>query len=167
MANMQLPRLANLCLVYKIKDLLENNIGLSSANYQVRDGYPNEQALNETIVWPLVSVEFTDLFGRDVELGSESWPVCQVAIDVFARTDTQRDDITYILWKELNDLSLVLYNFNSAFPTVVGDYTGIPSLGSFGVANMSYQNVIPEVNSPSLGERHHSIIDGYIELPNI
>lgn len=164
---MQLPRLSNLCIVYKIKELMENTLGFSSANYIVRDRYPNEQSLKENSVWPLITVELIDLFGRDVELGSEAWPVYQVAIDVLANTDTQRDDITYILWKNLNNSINTLYNFNNAFPTIVGDYSGIPNYGSFDIIKLSYQNIEPEDGTVSNGEKHHSIIDGYVELPNI
>lgn len=165
MPNMTILRLAHLSIIYKIKEIIENN-GWVSGNYRVIDGYPNESELRDTIIWPTVSVGVGRLFGRDIELGSESWPAFMLEVDVFAITDSQRDDLSFILWKELNDNIYNLYDFNSAFPTTLGDYTGIPILGNYGLQNLSITPLPPE-DSTLDGLNHHSVIDGLLLLPNL
>lgn len=165
---MQLARLTDLNLIYKIREIMESSvIGFSSANYRAIDGYPNELDLKTGAKWPTITVEIDSLFGRDVEIGSNKWPALQVSIDVFARTDSQRDDLTYSLWKQLNEQRFTLYDFNSAFPAVLGDYTGIPSLGEYSMSDLSVFNLTPPEDTIIEGLKHHSLIDGIIYLPNI
>jgi len=165
MPNMSLLRLAHLSIIYKIEEIIEAN-GWVSGNYRVVDGYPSESELRDPIIWPTVSVGVGQLFGRDVELGSKVWPTFTIAIDVFAITDSQRDDLSYILWNELNENSYNLYDFNSAFPTILGDYTGIPVLGNYGVSKLTITPFDPE-DSTIEGLNHHSMIDGLLLLPNL
>ena len=96
-----------------------------------------------------------------------SMSALQVSIDVFARTDSQRDDLTYILWEQLNEQNLTLYDFNSAFPAALGDYTGIPSLGEYYLGDLSVFNLSVPEDSVVEGLKHHSLIDGILYLPNI
>lgn len=163
---MHLPRLAELVIIYKIKEVLEN-LGLSSDDYRVISGFPNKEFLTEENVWPTISVEVDSLFGTNVELGSNQWPAVGIVIDIFAKTSGQLDDLSMELWEELNENSYTLYNFNSSFPSVVGDYSGIPSLGSFSVNDFTYNNLPPESFNSIDGMRYHGLFDGWLQLPNV
>jgi len=90
---MHLPRLAELVIIYKIKEVLEN-LGLSSDDYRVISGFPNKEFLTEENVWPTISVEVDSLFGTNVELGSNQWPAVGIVIDIFAKTSGQLDDLS-------------------------------------------------------------------------
>jgi len=166
MTQMSNLRLADLNLNYKVKEIMET-IGYSTGEYSVVDGYPNNIDLRNSLTWPIVSIEIDNMFGRDVELGASQWPACQVSIDVFSKTDGERDDISYYIWDSLNENSYDLYDFNSAFPSAVGNYSGISSLGNWGVGNLSVHNLPPETESNVSGETHHSLIDGLLYLPNL
>jgi len=166
MPSMSNLRLVDLCLNYKVQELMEDN-GFASTQYRVVDGYPNSIDLKTGELWPTISIEMDSLFGRDVEMGSEQWPGCQFSIDIFAKTDSQRDDLSYIMWKEFNEKYYTLYNFNIAFPTVLGTYTGIPSLGEWYIDNLTSINLSPPDGTVLVGEKHHALLDGLIYLPNI
>lgn len=165
MPSMQLMRIADLNLNYKIQEIMEDN-GFTSGTYRVYDGYPNEQDLKTSNIWPTIVVEIQNMFGRNVELGSRQWPTFQVIIDVLARTDSQRDDITYLLWNSLNEISFTLYDFNSGFPSTVGDYSGITTLGDWEIGNLTSINLEP-IYPGIIGEQHHAMLDGVLYLPNI
>ena len=167
MASMQLLRLADLNLNYKIKEIMENN-GFQSGKYIVSDGYPNEQDLGTNKIWPTVSIEIDSLFGRDIELGSNQWPSFDVIIDIFAQTDSQRDDIAYLLWDSLNETYNNLYEFRSGtFPSAVGNYSGLTILGQYYLDNLTCNFVPPDLYNKSIGEQHHSILVGTMHLPNL
>ncbi len=166
MPSLTLLRLVDLNLNYKVREIIENN-GYSSSQYRVIDGYPNSIDLTTDELWPTVSIEMDSLFGRDVEIGSEQWPGSQFSIDIFARTDSQRDDLTYLIWKELNESYYALYDFNVSFPTDVGDYSGIPSLGQWYIDNLTSINLNPPQGTIIEGEKHHALMDGLIYMPNI
>lgn len=168
MPTMTPLRLGDLNLIYKIIDTMESN-GFVNGRYQVIDGFPNELDLENTHIWPTISVEVEGMFGRSIELGSNQWPGCQVAIDVFAKTDSQRDDIGYILWKELNEGSFTLYDFNTGFPSTAGgvNYTGITVIGDWGMDQMSIFHLSSPPDTNVDGEKHHSVLDGVLLLPNI
>lgn len=166
MAEMGIPRLVHSNLIYKIRDLMED-YGYSS--YKVIDRYPNISDLNTDITFPTVSVEITQQFGRGVEIGSKAWPTFSFAIDVFARTDQERDDLSYYLWDSLEEYTGNLYNFNSAFPSSVGDYTGIYPYNytaEYYIDNMSVVNLVP-VESEYTGEQHRATLDGFVYVPNL
>jgi len=165
---MTLMRLADLNLVYKVIEVMEAN-GFVNGKYQVIDGYPNEIDLAAMNVWPTLSVEINSLYGRDVELGSKQWPGCQVAIDVFAKTDSQRDDIGYLLWNTLNEGSYVLYDFNTGFPSTASgvSYSGITPIGDWSLDQMTIFNLDSPSDTIVEGEKHHSLVDGILLLPNL
>jgi hypothetical protein len=165
MPDMQKLRLLEQNLVYKVKEVMENN-GFSSGYYDVKVGYPNERDLAEGYTWPTITVDIEYLFGRNVELGSDQWPGVQVALDVFANTKSQRDDVSYILWNDLNENYFTFYDFNSAFPSSVGDYSGMRASGEYYVKNLTVVHLAPPSDTVIEGEKHHSVLDGMIDLPN-
>jgi len=170
MAIMSLLRLTDLNLIYKLMEVMESTtLGFLRANNRVIDGYPNDLDLNTITLWPTITVEIDSIFGRDIELGSNQWPAFSVTIDVLAKTDSQRDDISYYIWKELNEVGHTLYNFNSAFPSTSGavDYSGIPTLGEWYIDGLTMINIEANKDSELVGLKHHSLLDGIIYLPNI
>lgn len=161
-------RLVDLNLVYKIQELMED-YGFQNGEYNVVDGYPNFADSRTSLIWPTISVEISGLWGRDVELGSGQWPAFQVAIDIFANTDSQRDEIAYMLWNNLNEENFTLYDFNIDFPSSVGDYSGISAYNStadYYIAQLSV-TVLSPIDSNIEGERHRALLDGIIYLPNV
>lgn len=145
-------------------------MGFSASQYRIMDGYPNDSELKTNELWPTITVDIDSLFGRSVELGSKQWPSFPFTIDVFAKTDSQRDDIVYNLWKELNESNYTLYDFNSGFPTSTVNanmYNGINSLGDYYLDDLSTFNLNPPEFTEILGAKHHAVIDGVINLPNI
>ncbi len=157
-------RLALLNAVYKIKEILLANSIYPQCT--IVEGYPTEVDLKSTLTWPIISVEIDGFYGRDVELGSAAWPTCQLVIDIFAKTDSQRDDLGYILWDGLREDTFTFYDFNSGFPVSMVDYSGILNNGDWYVENLTINKIIPVSNTVIEGEKHHSVIDGIIYLPN-
>jgi len=166
MPNMQLPRVADMNVIYKIREIMENN-GFTSGKYQVVDGFPNESKLERGMIWPTIAVEIQLVFGKDVELGSEQWPALQISIDVLAKTDSQRDDIAYLIWRTMNEEIYTFYDFNSGFPVAVGNYAGITTNGDWSLDNMTITNLTPPNKTTVDGLQHHAFIDGLLHLPNI
>lgn len=166
MPNMQLARVADQNVVYKIREIIES-LGFSSGDYQVIDGFPNESDLQDDMIWPTITVELKFIYGKDVELGSEQWPAAQILIDVLAKTNSQRDDISYTIWRTMNEEIYSFYNFNSGFPVAVGDYTGINNVGNWTIDNMTVTILTPPDKTTIEGLKHHALIDGLLHLPNI
>lgn len=168
---MSLMRLVGQCIVYKIKELMEStSVGFVSSKYRIMDGYPNDLDLKTNELWPTITVDIDSMFGRDIELGSNRWPGYTFTVDVFAKTDSQRDDLSYNIWKYLDEDQFSLYNFNSAFPTStvsVTMYNGINTLGQYAFADLTVFVVPPPAETEILGLKHHAVIDGVVYLPNL
>ena len=163
---MTLYRLADLHLVYKLQEIMQDN-GFNSNQYRIIDGYPSDSDLLTSELWPTLTVETDLLYGRNIELGSGDWPAVQFSIDVFAKTDGQRDDISYWIWESLNENDYILYNFNEGFPSSIGDYSGISSLGSWSVSSLTITNFTAPEDTILEGEKHHCMLNGIIFLPNL
>ena len=165
--SMQKPRLADLNLVYKMHDIMLAN-GFTATRYKVLDSYPDMIDLDTDNIWPTVVVEMGPFFGRDVEIGSSQWPAMMFFIDILAKTDGQRDDLSYLIWNTLNEGNFTFYDFNSGFPTIGAsvDYSGITTIGQFVAENLSITPLDPPGLTNIDGEKHHSIIDGIMLLSN-
>jgi len=50
MPSMQLPRVADQNVIYKIREIMENN-GFTDGKYQVIDGFPNEVDFDSNSIW--------------------------------------------------------------------------------------------------------------------
>lgn len=158
-------RLADLTAIYKVKDIM-NEAGYSETQYSVIDGYPNFVDLDTEIAFPIITVELDNVFGRNVELGSKQWPAFRISIDVFARSDAQRDDLSYMIWRALNETDFTFYDFNSGFPTAIGNYTGIDTIGTIYFDKMTIAVLSPGDFTSTEGEKHHALVDGFLYLPN-
>lgn len=162
MAMTQL-RMLEQSLYYKVQELM-NTMGYTVGRYTIIAGYPNELEIAQQEILPIITVEVDDLFGRDFELGSKQVATVHFTLDVFSKSRGQRGDIAYTLQSNLNDSSLMLYDFNTGFPTAIGNYTGIATLGSCDVFSVTIANVVPDVQSVIPGDRFHAIVDGLINL---
>lgn len=167
MATMQKMRLADANLNIKIRELL-SNFGFGVDRFDVIDSYPSIREEASTLKAPTVVVTTNTLFGKDIELGSSQWPNTTFALDVYAQTDGQRDDITYYLYNNLNDKLFTFYDFNDGFPdlTTAVSYSGITTFGDYYVEGVNAVAVAPPENSVWDGENHHQLIFGIIRMTN-
>lgn len=157
-------RLAITNLYYYIQEIMQTN-GFITSEYTITIGYPNEDELTKINTWPTIVVEAETMFGIDFELGSRQSKVIHFFIDVLAKSNGQKEDIAYFLWNSLNETYIPYYDFNTGYPTAVGDYSGITRSGSMYIDNLTANQVVPE-NTVVLGEKHHIIIDGFLTLAN-
>ena len=160
---MQLYNKVYLSLIYYIKEILKNN-NFNADN--VLDGYLDEVDVNRKDVWPTIIISRGKYFGRDVEMGASPYKTTFFMLDVYANSKSQRDDLGDILFDNLNEQIVKIYNFN-IFPTTVGDYTGITTSGDMYINSVEVIPVEPPERTNVLGEKYHIIVDGMLNLPNI
>lgn len=167
MATMGKLRSADLNMNIKVRELLQN-FGFATTAFDVLDSYPTDQDLNKIPKLPSVVVSVNSLTGDDVELGSNQWPSVTFALDVFAKTDGQRDDISYYLWNNLNEGVFRFYDFSNGFPdlTTTIDYTGIANNSDYRVDGVTSVVMAPPEVPLWEGEKHHQLIFGTMKLPN-
>jgi len=161
-------RIADSHLFYKLIEIMESTpLGFARGDYTILDGFPNVTDLNTDQIWPTITVELDSMFGNDIELGSNAWPTFIFSVDVLANTDSQRDDISYELWEALNDGRFILHSFDTAYPDTSGavDYTRCSAVGTWGVGEVGYMNIHEDKNSTIKGLKHHSLLDGILQLP--
>jgi len=156
-------RLADASLIYHLRELMENS-GWSSGEYTVMDAYPDN--LDTITKFPALTVQTITGDPRPIQLGSKSALELTWAIDIFAKADGQRDDITQLVWDDLIESQIVLYDFNDGFPSVLGDYSGISSLGTVTFESITMNVVEPDTFTNTIAEKHHSLIvvSGYISV---
>jgi len=147
-----------LSLVYKVRELMINN----GYDDNVIDAYLNDVDIERIDSWPTIAITRGRYTGEDFELGSYQHKAAYFTIDVFANSKTQRDDITELLYDNLNEANVTFYDFDVKFPTTVGDYTGITRLGEFYIDNMSGSPIDPPERTNITGENNHAILDGII-----
>ena len=169
MPSMGISRLAELNLIYKIRELMEDyGFDTPDGDYVVTTDFPSFIDENSPI-WPTITVGIDATWGRDVELGSKGWPAFAISIDVFAKNNSQRSDITHMLWEGLRENTLPFYDFNSAFPSATGDYDGIYPYNytaDYYIDNLTFNNLDP-IDTVVEGEKHHALGDGFLYVPNI
>jgi hypothetical protein len=109
--------LEDLSVVYFLKDLF-TSVGI---NVNVVESFPETD-----LVLPTVSVDWSDFDGIPYELGNRKFLKERVwYIDVFAKTNTQRNDFTYKIFNALQD-GVSVYDYNSGFPPdVTPDKLGV------------------------------------------
>ena len=100
-------RQEDLSVYFFIKDLLGSKVR------RVVDSYPYTNIEDNTLEVPCVSVEHSVTFDNGGELGS-SWFRRTWSIDVFASTDTQRDELSDIIFQAL-DNSIPIRDYSSGF----------------------------------------------------
>lgn len=163
MPNMQKFRLADASLIYHLREMMETN-GWTSGNYEVKDAYPDNIA--EITKFPLLTVQTISVDSKPIQLGNRSTMNVTWAIDIFAKTDGQRDDVAQLLWDDLNESSINIYDFNDGFPAILGDYTGIGTLGTINFESINMSVIEPEAFTNTIAEKHHIlvVVSGYMSI---
>lgn len=163
MAQMGKFRLADASLNYHLQELMENN-GWTSGNYEVVDAYPDN--LDEIPKFPLISVQSIAADPRPVQIGYRAAKLVTWALDIFAKTDGQRDDIINIIWDDLSESQITIYDFNDGFPSTLGDYTGISTLGTVTFENITMSVIEPDEFTKTVAAKHHALIvvSGYLSV---
>lgn len=100
---MELVRIQDLSIYYWLKGILPNFV-------TVVDGFPEGD-----LILPTVSVEAQPMEGIPFELGGCDKDIRFWRIDVFAKDKSQRDDMAYVIFKEL-EKNISVYNYNEGFP---------------------------------------------------
>ena len=156
-------RNADIGLIYYLREVMENN-GWASDAYSVIDSYPSN--LDTITKFPTVTVQSNVGDPLAIELGQQSTLKITWSIDVFGKGDGQRDDITYIIWNDLQERRMTLYDFNTGFPPTTGDYSGISTLGAVIFDDISFEIIDPDEFSTTIAEKHHSLIvaPGYLSI---
>lgn len=156
-------RNADLSLIFYLREVMENN-GWGVDDYSVIDSYPTN--LDTITKFPSVTVQSNVGDPFPIELGNRSTLKITWAVDVFAKGDGQRDDITYVIWDDLLDSRVALYDFNTGFPPTTGDYTGISTLGAIIFDDIFFEVIDPVEFSETIAEKHHSLIvaSGYLSI---
>ena len=100
---MELIRVQDLSVYYFLEGILPNFV-------EVVDGFPEDD-----LVLPTASVEAQPIEGVPFELGGCDKDIRFWRIDVFAENKSQRDDMAYVVYKELES-NISVYNYNEGFP---------------------------------------------------
>jgi len=103
---MELIRIQDLSIYYWLEGILPGFV-------TVVDGFPEGD-----LTLPTVSVEALPMEGVPHELGGCDKDIRFWRIDVFVDNKSQRDDIAYIIYKELEN-GVSVYNYNEGFPPAI------------------------------------------------
>lgn len=108
---MLLPRNIDLSVYYFLK-------GLLPANITVVDGYPtNTLGMPDVgLALPTVAAERVSLSIRPYQLGGKGLAYYLYVLTVYARTKTERDDITYTIQDQIDDANIPVNDYNMGFP---------------------------------------------------
>ena len=167
MPTMGKLRLADANLNIKIREMLQD-FGFGTTAFDVIDSYPTDQDKDKIPKMPAVVVAVNSLTGEDVEIGSKQWPVVSFSLDVFAKTDGQRDDIAFYLWNNLNEGVFRFYDFSGGYPdlSTTISYTGISNDADYAIEDVTSVVVSPPEVPLWEGDKHHQLIFGTMKLPN-
>lgn len=105
-------RLQDQSVFYWLKSFLPLSVN-------VVDGFPtNNNAIDPALILPTVSVESQSIKSFPFELGdNQSRHSRMWAIEVFAKTKTQRDELAYSIMNKL-DSNIPVYDYNLGFPPI-------------------------------------------------
>lgn len=127
--------------IEKIQDLsihywLENKLN-TVISIPVVDGFPTEE-----LTVPSVSVEADEIHAFPLELGNSTMEAFRFwTIDVFASNKSQRDDIGYKIFNDLDE-KIPVYNYALGFPPIV-----VPQIGCLDMTEKKLKiiRVFPEL----------------------
>ena len=123
-------------MVWKIKEFLKNS---GYTKYSVITRYPTEDEKN-TSVLPLVACQIGGAINYDKELSTEPGEAVDYIIDIFASTQSQLDSVVYAIMKNIKrENFLLFYDMSILEPTIIGDYSGLSSLGLSEVMSTSFR----------------------------
>ena len=157
---MQLLRLIDLSMVYWLKTQF-SGAGWTEPSITILDGYPEDRRslvdsanyTNNKVqkLLPVVAVEVLSYEKEGLELGSRSVTGrYKIALDCFAATDGQRDDITYMCEKYTSGYIIPVYDYNIGFPPIVTNQSGV---GHIEVSSVKMLNT-SDKSASDLASRH-------------
>lgn len=120
---MELQRKFDLSLYYWLENLVP-------AIVNVEDGFPNE-----ALTLPTAAIVNLNVEGTPFELGADELDKQFWRIDVFASNKAQRDELAYMIFKEL-ECNIPVYDYDMGFPPGV-------SPSQLGILVVSKRNVKP------------------------
>jgi hypothetical protein len=97
----------DLSIYFYIKGILNGKVS------RILDSYPYNDIENESLIIPCVSIELNYVSDGSGELGA-SWFKKNWSIDVFGLTDTQRDDISELVYNGL-DLAIPIRDYSNGY----------------------------------------------------
>jgi len=111
-------RLEDLSVYYWLKDKFS-----AYSFITIVDGYPEND-----LVIPSISVDWDSIEGRYHELGNrKTVKIRDWYIDIFAKNKSQRDEIAYKIYNDLDD-GIPVYDYNEGFPEQGATPTRLHSL---------------------------------------
>lgn len=124
-------RLQNQSVFYYLKGVLPSGITLTPA-------FPISQTESDPpLTLPTVSIDSPDLHGVPLELGNNETKQERLwAIEVFANTPIQRDDLSYLIYHALES-GVIVKDYNFGFPP---SYTP-PEIGLLDVSDIRVKPV--------------------------
>ena len=129
---MYLERIQDLSIYYWLYDKLNTTISIP-----VVDSFPTEELLI-----PSVSIEADEIDAFVLELGNKTLEQIRVwSVDVFAVNKSQRDEIGYKIFNDLDE-KIPVYNYELGFPPTV-----VPQLGVLDITEKKLKiiRVFPEL----------------------
>lgn len=111
----------------------------------------------KTIIKPLIIVSYVGGNNVPLQIGTDDVSRVQFIIDLYAKDDGQRDDVGYIIRKNFVNRRLPVYDFNTGFPSVVGDYSGISTKGKMIILSTSFFNPEPDIHEVANLSHHQEI----------
>ena len=129
---MYLERIQDLSIYYWLYDKLNTTISIP-----VVDSFPTEELLI-----PSVSIEADEIDAFVLELGNSTLEQLRIwSVDVFAVNKSQRDEIGYKIFNDLDE-KIPVYNYELGFPPTV-----VPQLGVLDITEKKLKiiRVFPEL----------------------
>ncbi len=126
-----IERLQNQSLFYYLKGVLPSGVNVTPA-------FPISQTDSDPVLtFPTVSVDSADLQGIPLELGNNETKQERFwAVEVFANTPVQRDDLSYLIFHALES-GVIVYDYNAGFPPV----STPPEIGLLDVSDVKIRPV--------------------------
>lgn len=136
----------------------------ANKNATLTISFPDKNS-TQPIIKPLVIVSNEGGADTPIELGSHDGTQLIAVIDVIGVDAAQRDDVGYLLRKNLRNRYLPIYNFTAGFPSTPGVFTGITTVGKMTVLRTSYDNIDLRIDD-TFGFNYHQEIRVTIQLPS-
>ena len=133
---------------------MESN-GFKATDYKVLYSYPNTVQVEQ---YPTIAIDRNTVRKEHFEIGGVDRTKVSLVLDVLANSRDQKEDISSVLQDYFHERDFTLYDFTTLFPTVVGDYTGIPSRGVFIVESVSVVTLHPPQFSNVPAEKFHDML---------
>ena len=110
--EISLPQLISHSLYYYIRDKLDTD-GLDSTMVSVRESYP----ITGTVInAPSIIIDEGDFADSPLEIGGADIASISYVIDVFGKSKTQRNTLTWLVRTYLNDQYIDVKDYNEGFP---------------------------------------------------